>query len=93
MELDAAPRPADVSAVGFELHVERRRLAGVNIDVLRRDLVAIINDGDGVLPGGQRDRLVAVFDGLAVHKNVRLLRRHVNLQLAVLRVCRIPRTA
>ena len=87
LELNASPWPTDLVSVRRQRYFDRGGLPGLDVDVLGREFVAIVNDNHGVLPGGQRDRMVAIVDRLTIHKQISLFRHHMNFQLAVLRVC------
>ena len=84
MKFDVAKRAGDRAAVGFEVDADVSGLAGVDIYVLRLDLVAVVDDSDAVLACAQRNRLISFADGLAVNEQVGLLRGDLDLQLTVL---------
>ena len=81
---DQAIGSRDLIAVGLQDHREIRRFPGSDGDVLGEDFVSVVHHHDAVLAGGQRNRVAALTDGFAIHKQIALGRRHLQLELAIL---------
>src|SRR5271170_272277 len=70
-EIYASPRPVYSAAIRLEHDIQVGRLAGCDVDVLGGNFVAIVHDGHGVLPGGERNSALPAFvDGFSVNKNI-----------------------
>src|SRR5580692_9717905 len=85
-EVNAAPRSIHGSAVRFEHDVQISGLARGDLDVLRRNLEAVIHDSHRVLAGREGNGAApALVDGLTINKDISLSGPNRDFQLSILR--------
>ena len=73
-DIDAAPRAGNLVAVWLQCHSEGRGFSGLDVYVLRRNFVPVINHHHRMFSCAQLDRVASVANGAAIHEHVCLRR-------------------
>src|SRR6185437_11841627 len=85
LEQEVAKRTADRATLWIEFHIQWSGLSGLDVDVLGRDLVPVIDDHDRMLASREFYRVASVADCIAIHEDIGLFWGDLDLQLPVLR--------